>query len=99
LAKCIYDEQDQEKEIANLADKTLEQDINRVDMAHDLGRPRTINVFGTGGDDFVVELARLAPRIKYNTFREGFLMHGVAIAVNSFSHQRCGREVAIQHVT
>lgn len=70
LMKCVY-EQDQHKIlIKNLVDEWLAKDFNMESGRIDPARPYTIVALRTGGDDFVRDLAKLAPIIKNSAFRE-----------------------------
>jgi hypothetical protein len=69
LVKCEYNEERQRFLIKRLIEESLNQEFNMRDGYIDPNRPNTLVVLKTGGD-FTENLAKLAPVIKNNAFRE-----------------------------
>ena len=69
LVKCVYEEPEHEKLVAELVDETMLQDFNTVPYVDDPESPGTFKVLLTDGG-FALRVAQLAPRLKSEAFRE-----------------------------
>lgn len=69
MARCVYDKDRQKELVSRLIDETLEIDFNTDEGYFDPERTRTFVVLPTDGG-FHSNLARLAPMLKNETFRE-----------------------------